>query len=111
MGGYNDNEVCNSHSSIVTGQLNVVSGAFGFIGSGRENTVTGDCSAILGGSGNSAGHDWAGIFGCDISSVLACAFHANNIVVPDMPIVGTTIPGKTLYYRNCGTGNCPVYIC
>ncbi len=91
------------HGSIVTGQLNVVSGAFGFIGSGRENTITGDCSAILGGSGNVTNHDWAGIFGCNLSSAAPKTFHANCFNGIDTPPAGSPYPAGT-YVHWVATG-------
>ena len=89
--------------------------AFNFIGGGVNNQVLGSCSAILGGSGNNdGGLPYVGIFGCNITGVTTCAFHANQFVAQNMynatsappPLTGTGI----LYYCVTSPGQCTVYI-
>ena len=65
-------------------------------------------SAILGGYNNCVNHDYAGVFGCCVSSGMACAFHANNFVAQNMPDqtgFSSLAPGG-LYY--CSS-TCVVY--
>jgi hypothetical protein len=41
--------------------------------------------SILGGSGNTVSHSHAAAFGCNVSSVIANTFHANNFMAQNMP--------------------------
>lgn len=96
---------------IGNGQCNYVGPGtnYGTIVNGLCNTVTGNCSAILGGSGNSdGGLAWAGVFGCNVTAVSACAFHANNFVAPNMPASLPSTP-RTFYIVVSG-GVCYVAI-
>ena len=88
-------------------------GEVSFLGGGQNNKVcAGTCySSILGGQNNIVQHNWASASGYNITSVMDCAFHANNLVVPNMP-VGITGNSKQLYYMaTAGPGSpCAVYI-
>jgi len=82
---------------------------------GGSNHVSGSFSSILGGCGNSdGGFNWAGVFGCNVTGVLPCAFHANNFVAQNMagPYTGTPlVPTGGLYYCiDTLTGLCHVLI-
>ena len=100
-------------SFIGGGQANCIIASCSVIGGGYCNLVCGDYSAILGGCCNSvpAGCSYVGIFGCNITAVTNKAFHANTFVATNMCCVSMSLPTAcTLYYCNCGIGNCPVYI-
>ena len=90
---------------------------FSSIFSGLNNCLSGSCSSILGGSGNcDNGIKYAGIFGCNITAVANCAFHANNFVAQDMycvaagTILPPLIPPGTFYYMCCVGALCPIFI-
>jgi hypothetical protein len=62
---------------------------------------------VLGGSGNTVTHNYAAVFGCNIVTNQAKAFHANSFVAQDMPDeTGLPYPTGTLYY--CST-TCAVF--
>ena len=80
-----------SYASIFGGQLNQVTGAY---------------SSILGGSGNNdGGFNYVGIFGQNVNGVMNNAFHAEEIVLQNIPVdttaTGTgpyaTLPSGALY--------------
>ena len=88
IGGGQANCICagTNHSSIFSGNGNIVSGS---------------CSSILGGSGNSdGGFNYVGIFGQAITGVGNNLFHVDGIYVNAMcgPGPGGLVPG-TLYYQ------------
>ncbi len=91
IGGGNNNEICGDYGFIGGGFANKISACNinNVIGGGSGNSISGNCSAILGGSGNtiSAGYDWAGVFGCDVTAVGACAFHANTFIAQDICVI------------------------
>ena len=69
--------------------------------------------SILGGYGNCVQHNYAGVFGCCVTTALACAFHANTYNAQNMcNATGglTPPPSGTLYYCVLGPGCCAVYI-
>ena len=79
------------YAFIGAGRLNTICNQGTSIVGGNQNTVSGIYSSILGGSGNNDnGKDYVGIYGCNVSGVLSCAFHANNFVGQNLP---TTSPG------------------
>ena len=56
--------------------------------SGYQNCVSGSCSVVLGGSGNNdGGYNYVGIFGCNVTGVVANGFHVNEVVIQDIPVV------------------------
>ena len=61
-----------------------------------------------GGFHNSVTHNYAGVFGCCVSSVMGCALHANTFVAQNMPdqTACLSLPSGALYY--CST-TCIVY--
>jgi hypothetical protein len=85
-----------------------------------------DCRQVLcerlggdGGCGNSdGGFNWAGVFGCNVTGVLPCAFHANNFVAQNMAgpytypgLLPYPVGSKALFYCIDGlTGLCHVLI-
>ena len=78
--------------------MNAIFGGYG-------HCIGDDCSAVLGGMCNySGGVAFTGYFGCNISGVQACAFHANTLVAASMcngTGGGPSTPG-ILYYCNIG---------
>ena len=80
LGGYANN-TAGAASVIVNGELNSLSGDFGFIGSGTNNTITsaGDFSAILGGHHNLVSHANTFILGTSLSSHAENFTYVNNI--------------------------------
>ena len=44
-----------------------------------------------------AGHTYAGIFGCNVTAVMSCAFHANNFVAKNLTLLTGAIPGLLQY--------------
>ena len=93
------------YAAILGGQSNCIVGAagtnsfYGFIGAGVNNCITNSCSAaILGGQNNKANHDFAGIFGCNVTSGMGCAFHANNFVAQNIPLGPGILPTGSFYY-------------
>jgi len=75
--------------------------------------------AILGGSGNCipSGCNYVGIFGCNITAVTCCAFHANTFVAQNMCDASsspTPTSGSGIFYFCCcgsmGMCCCPVFI-
>ena len=95
---------------------------FGFIGGGSSNVIcAGAChSAIIGGSGNTVSHNWATVSGCNVASLMDCAFHANVLIAPNTPLVGGSIvpPGTLQYFpitpalvaAGIPAGSCLVFI-
>ncbi len=84
----------------------------------EQNTVTGNHSAILGGSGNNVTHNWASASGYSVTSVMDCAFHSNNLVIQNIPVVTTAFAwgglanGQvyTMTAPNTGLGCSPLFI-
>ena len=85
-------------------------GSDNFIGAGTNNTISGNYNAILGGQGNcvSSSFSHAGVFGCNVTANLSCAFHANNFVGHDLPTLGGG-PSGSFWKTNIG-GVCVVAI-
>ena len=121
IGGGSDNFIdstgsFNTYGVIGGGQINCIFPGTNHssILNGYQNQVSGSCSAILGGSGNSdGGFNWAGVFGCNVMGVAACAFHSNTFVAQNMynATGGLPLPPTgTLYYCVTGLGQCTVYI-
>ena len=87
------------------------------VGGGYCNIVCGNFSAILGGSCNviPSGCNYVGIFGCNVTAVANCAFHANTYVATNMwnrVTMGAPTPGTgMLYYCYVTPGTpCQVFI-
>jgi hypothetical protein len=100
-------------SSVVGGIGNCTTGACSFIGGGECNTVKGLYSSILGGQqniaasiytsifggqGNVACHPYSSVQGCNITSRMECAFHANRIVVTALPSSAVGLPIGAMWY-------------
>lgn len=81
-----------------------------FIGGGANNVVTGSCSAIVGGCNNTVTHNWAGVFGCGVTTNQDCAFHANIFVSQNMPLQAPGVPAGTLMYL-AGVPGIPAGFC
>jgi len=82
-GGY-QSTICNagySHAFIGGGCVNRVAANCSSVVGGANNLVAGAYSAILGGSGNtvSAAYEYAGIFGCNITTQISNALHLENL--------------------------------
>jgi hypothetical protein len=89
-------------SSIVSGSNNKLTGCCSSILGGYNNTVSGNYNTILGGTGNTdSGYSHVGIFGCNVSAVTDKAFHANNFVAQNIPVVSAgsfaSLPIGSLY--------------
>ena len=68
-----------------------------------------------GGFHNSVTHNYAGVFGCNVASVMGCALHANTFVAQNMVCIAVggglpAIPTGSFYYVNCPGTCCPVFI-
>lgn len=92
------NTVTGRNGSVIGGESNNTSGTWSGISNGCCNLVSGDFSSILGGSNNISCLAYSGIFGCAITSSMACAFHANRIVVTQLPSSATGLTSGALYY-------------
>ncbi len=93
-------------SFIGGGESNVISSGFSHsaVVGGIGNTVTGHCSVILGGSGNAVSHDYAAVFGNGVSSVANGTMHVNNLWMDPGSICSypgiapfLTFPSGTIY--------------
>ncbi len=92
------------YNCMNVGQYNTILG-------GARNTLTGNHNAILGGCGNNdAGFNCVGIFGCNVTAVTDCAFHANNYTIQHMPASCIGAATNQLYYNVVASG-CAVFIC
>ncbi len=106
------NKICAGayFSSVVGGYCNTVASNHASIVGGCNNTVSGALSSILGGSGNTiaAAYPYAGIFGCNITAVSGCVFHANNFAAPNIPSAAPA--SARTFYINVVGGVCYVAI-
>ena len=90
------------------GSFNTVSACYSSILGGTNNNISDNYSAILGGKGNTVSHAYAAAFGCNVSSVVDCAFHANNFVAQNIP---SSAPATArTFYIHCTGGICYVAI-
>jgi len=114
-GGYNIITSSSGGTSVYSfiggGCHNTFSAYYSGILGGSSNTVLGNHSAILGGSGNSdGGLNYAAVFGCNVTAVASCVFHANNFVAQNMP-VSSGVAGSGCFYLHCvSPGLCYVAI-
>jgi hypothetical protein len=92
------NTVTGCRSSVIGGESNNTSGSRSGISFGCCNLVSGDFSSIMGGSNNNSCLPYSGIFGCAITSSMACAFHANRLVVTQLPNSSSGLPSGALWY-------------
>ena len=115
VGGRQNIIGCSSFSSVTGGCRNIIISlsTHSSISGGISNTISSSiASAILGGSANDitsvncsmafgrsnvVAHNFAGVIGCGITSVLACALHTNRMVVTNMPTSSAGLPSGTLY--------------
>ena len=112
MGGGNNTASCNNgfigagflnnvtafSTMIGSGCQSTASGCYSSVVGGALNTASGIYSAVLGGKSNIASCAYSGIYGCNITSVLACAFHANRYVATNLPDSSAGLPSGTLWY-------------
>jgi hypothetical protein len=123
--------ICSANSAIDSGYCNLLysSACNTFIGSGGYNTMSGCYSSIAGGGGNDVSglyssvlggacnivpstHNFAGIFGCNVTAVASCTFHVNCLNACSTPPTGS-YPIGTIFYFNGGTppvNSYPLYI-
>lgn len=95
-------------------------GAYSFIGCGQNNKIcAGSCySSIIGGQNNIVQHSWATVSGYNVTTAMDCAFHANDIVLQNIPFgnpvtcapPGTAVPGQLYYVVVPPGGFCQVWI-
>ena len=101
-----------TYNSIVGGKENAIAEnrCFSSVLGGTNNAVNGNYSAILGGSNNTvpSGCCYIGIFGCNVTGVTNCAFHANNFVAQNMPTFASGPSGS--FYKTTISGVCVVAI-
>jgi hypothetical protein len=112
MGGGNNTASCNN-GFIGAGFLNNVTAFSTMVGSGCQstasanyasvvggalNTASGIYSAVLGGKSNVASCAYSAVYGCGITSVMACAFHMNRIVVTQLPSASAGLPSGAMWY-------------
>jgi|GEM_PF-5967871 len=73
---------------------------YGVIAGGTTNKVNGACSAVLGGQGNTVTHDYAAVFGHNLSSVANDMFHVSCINAPNTPNIGMIgVPAGTFVWK------------
>ena len=98
-------------NTILGGTNNCITGNWSVIMGGNNHNLSGCYSAVLGGDSNTdCGFNYVGLTGCGVCGVMPNAFHANTFVVTDMPQYFMPLSINQLYYCDCGTGNCPVFI-
>lgn len=110
-GQYNTNS--GAFAGIVAGYCNIATGTNSFSGGGNLNCVGGDNSAVvsgcnnkttnnnsvvLGGSGNTANQPHSAVFGCNITTSMACALHTNRLVLTNLPNSSAGLPSGALWY-------------
>lgn len=99
VGGRQNVIRCSSYSAISGGCRNTItsSSCNSLILGGASNNITSvNCSMAFGQS-NVVAHNFAGVVGCGITSVLDCALHTNRMVVTNMPTSSAGLPSGTLY--------------
>ena len=89
MGGFSNSACTNSFTTIA---------------GGCANTATGVNSAILGGSNNIANQNYAGVYGCGITTSMACAWHVNRLVIANVPLSSAGLPSGAVW-SNAGVLN------
>ena len=115
IGGGSDNFIDNTGAAttygvIGGGQCNLVCAgtSHSSIFSGYQNKISGSCSSVLGGSGScDNGFNYVGIFGQNVIGVMNNAFHAEELVLQNIPDGATAyagLPTGALYYLPVGTG-------
>lgn len=83
--------ICNSNGSVVAG--------------GTINRICcATFSSILGGACNCALHEYSFITGCAINSSMACALHANRLVLTNLPTSAAGLPAGAIW-KDTGAGN------
>ena len=122
-GGFNNQITSTSYDGIFSGCDNSIFSAsnYSFIGGGRNNHIGSTCwqgygviaggrdnttaggtgftaqfSAILGGCNNTVNHDFAGIFGCGITSVANNTFHVECLNAVNTPTGVAGLPSGTI---------------
>jgi hypothetical protein len=65
--------------------------------SGSNNSSNAEYATILGGCGNTANQNYAGVYGCGITTVMACAFHVNRIVLTNVPTASAGLPSGAVW--------------
>jgi hypothetical protein len=98
----NHGSIMGSYCSTITGQSSTVIG-------GSSNNITSACSSILGGSNNNANQPYSGVFGCCITTSMACALHTNRIVVTQLPSSSAGLPSGAMWY-DPAAGNVVKYV-
>ena len=87
------NKITGEYNTISNGYQNCISGIHSSILGGCKNISTGNCSVVLGGSGScDNGHHYAGVFGCNVVAVIGCAYHANNFIAQNIPLMSAGAP-------------------
>ena len=61
-----------------------------------------------GGFHNSVTHNYAGVFGCNVASVMGCALHSNNFVAQNLPTTSGGASGS--FYKISALGGWVVMV-
>lgn len=98
------NSIFDDVNVIGGGQENTISAGaqHSFIGGGINNVVNANCGAILGGENNTVNHAYAGVFGNGVTSVMANAFHAEELVLGNIPV--DPVPGGGAVFASLPNG-------
>jgi hypothetical protein len=86
-----------NHANIINGCNNFARGQFTSIVNGASNCIYSFHSSILGGQNNFACCAFSFIAGCGITSVMACALHANQLVLTNVPTASAGLPSGALW--------------
>ena len=95
-------QVSGGYSTVIGGACNLASGCCSAVVSGQCNTVSASFSSVLGGSNNNACLTYSGIFGCGITARMDCAFHANRLVLTNLPTSSAGLPSGAVW-NDAGT--------
>ena len=72
------------------------------MGGGRSNTASAVYGSVFGGSGSSAAHNFAGVFGQNVGSTFANTMHVEALALRNVPAVGTAV-ACTVSFAYIGT--------
>ena len=96
LGGSN-NTACLSYSAVFNGCCNVSAGSFSSVLAGANNCAIGAYSTIFGGQLNSATCANSAVFGCGITTSMACALHVNRLVLTNLPTSSAGLPSGAVW--------------
>jgi hypothetical protein len=85
------------YANILGGQSNTACANYATVVSGLSNTSQATSAVILGGDCNCAQNNYAGIYGCGITSALDCAWHVNRLVIANVPTSSVGLPAGAVW--------------